>query len=226
MAAIPSCSTACICLKINSLRRNLTTPLNLRHLGSFSSWFVVDRPSICRAFDAVLFLLCRLLVGPKEPPPPPEEGRGTELGRAPPPCPVLGESGRPPAPEGLGRAPRSSASLTTIRNPMNSWPFISAMARSPPALSSISTKPKHLLCPVSRSVTTLTLRTGPMAPNHSNKSDSTASRLSLATKSFMFVFRTRERLQTTRKDEVHSRSQIQLFISSRCQTLPGFEECR
>ena len=133
------------------------------------------------------FFLAGFLSAPNDPPPPglgPEspvprlsellrdEDRTSEL-----PCLLPGA--------GRGRLPRSSASLTTIRKFMNSCPFISAMARSPPSRVSISTKPKHLLWPVSRSVTILALRTGPMAPNHSNKSDSTASRLSFATKSFI-----------------------------------------
>ena len=155
------------------------------------------------------FLAAGFLSGdekPPEPPPGPPEPplRGVNpprLGDAPPGRPA--EPPGPPPGRG-GRLPRSSASFTTMRKPMYSLPFISSSARCPPSRLSISTKPKHLLCPVSRSVTTFTLLTGPMAPNHSSKSDSTASRLSLATNNF--IDSRIERPQATRICAAWSRS--------------------
>ena len=176
--------------RLNSPRQSLPSLLRHHLHEVFSSSFDVARPNICRLGPPDLLLFRGLFVRTKG-----EDcqtvGQKThrfahpkdEAGGRPP----LSREG-PPALPGRGRLPRSSASLTTMRKPMNSCPFISAMAFSPPSLVSISTKPKHLLCPVSRSVTTLALRTPPMAPNHSNKSDSTASRLSLATKSFIRCF--------------------------------------
>ena len=156
------------------------------------------------------FLAAGFLSGDEKPPEPaPVPPPGPPLLGVKPPRPADAPPGRPGAPPGPppgrgGRLPRSSASLTTMRKPMYSLPFISSSARCPPSLLSISTKPKHLLCPVSRSVTTFTLLTGPMAPNHSSKSDSTASRLSLATNNF--INPEIERPQATRICAAWSRS--------------------
>jgi hypothetical protein len=83
--------------------------------------------------------------------------------------------------------PRSSfgrASLTVSARPSNSRPLRSAMARWPSASFCISTNPKPLGCPVSRSVTILTRSTAPCASNRDRTPSSVELKLRLPTKIF------------------------------------------
>jgi hypothetical protein len=91
----------------------------------------------------------------------------------------------PPPPD-----PRSvfgRASLTFSALPSRSLPFKAAIALSPSALSLISTNPKPLACPVSRSVTMLTRSTLPCTANRDRTASSVAPKLRFPTKIF-FIF--------------------------------------
>ena len=96
----------------------------------------------------------------------------------------------PPLPRYPPPDPRSvfgRASLTFSARPSRSAPFKAAIARSPSALSLISTNPKPLACPVSRSVTMLTRSTAPCAANRDRTASSVAPKLRFPTKIF-FIF--------------------------------------
>ena len=101
--------------------------------------------------------------------------------RVPPPPPRY-----PPPPD-----PRSvfgRASLTFSVLPSRSVPFKAAIALSPSALSLISTNPKPLACPVSRSVTMLTRSTVPCVANMDRTASSVAPKLRFPTKIFFIFF--------------------------------------
>ena len=94
----------------------------------------------------------------------------------------------PPPPD--PRSVLGRASLTFSVLPSRSVPFKAAIALSPSALSLISTNPKPLACPVSRSVTMLTRSTVPCVANMDRTASSVAPKLRFPTKIF-FIFFTR-----------------------------------
>ncbi len=78
----------------------------------------------------------------------------------------------PPPPKPPGRSSRGRASLTTIARPSRAWPFMPLMAAWASASEPISTKPKPLERPVSRSIMTLALETLPYCANACCRSSS------------------------------------------------------
>src|SRR4051794_25439237 len=95
-----------------------------------------------------------LLPRPRPPPPPPPRLK------PPPPPPAPRPPPKPPA-----RGSRGRASFTFKARPFSSRPFIAAIALPASSALDIPTKAKPRGCPVSRSLTTLTLSTAPNSEN-------------------------------------------------------------
>src|SRR5262249_60034819 len=102
---------------------------------------------------------------PPPPPPPRTPGRRPPPPSPPPPPPRPPPKPPRPPPPKPPRSSRGLASLTVRARPPIWWPFSAAIAAFASASDPISTKPKPLLRPVSRSMITSELLTAPCAAN-------------------------------------------------------------
>src|ERR1035437_11046714 len=95
----------------------------------------------------------------------------------------------PPPPPPLGRSVLGRASLTFNARPSSSRPFTAAIAFSASPSLAISTNPKPLGCPESRSVQMLTRSTVPWVSNRERTEASVTPKLRLPTNMFfMFTY--------------------------------------
>src|ERR1019366_7571375 len=96
---------------------------------------------------------------------------------------------RPPPPPPLGRSVLGRASLTFNARPSSSRPLPAAIAFSASPSLAISTNPKPLGCPESRSVQMLTRSTVPWVSNRERTEASVTPKLRLPTNMFfMFTY--------------------------------------
>lgn len=124
----------------------------------------------------------------------------------------------PPAPE---RAAFGRASLTLSTRPSSSRPLRAAIARSPSPSLLISTNPKPLARPVSRSVTRFTRSTVPCASNMPRMSASVEPKLRFPTNIFfkLFFFLRSTEQQMKAQDRAGYRT-MQESRSASCQSTP------